>query len=99
MSTERLPLRLHPLHPSAPQNLRYTATTDSVTVDWDPVDGATSYKVYRGEKKVFDKEVTEPKYTATGLSPDTQLTINVTAVNAAGESAMSEIVTRTEPSA
>ncbi|NUJ19281.1 fibronectin type III domain-containing protein [Bacillus glycinifermentans] len=66
---------------------------------WDAVEGATSYKVYRGANKTFDKEVTEPKYVATGLSPDTQLTINVTAVNAAGESPMSEIITRTQPSA
>ncbi|MED1742097.1 fibronectin type III domain-containing protein [Bacillus swezeyi] len=91
---------VHPAHllPSAPQNLAYTATVDSVTVTWDPVDGATSYNVYRGVDKVFSETVTTPTYTATGLSADTQLTINVTAVNAAGESPMSEIVTRTAAS-
>ncbi|MCY8507868.1 fibronectin type III domain-containing protein, partial [Bacillus atrophaeus] len=36
---------LKALRPNAPQNLSFTATTDSVTVKWDAVDGATSYKV------------------------------------------------------
>ncbi|MCF7617410.1 fibronectin type III domain-containing protein [Bacillus sonorensis] len=85
------------LLPEAPQNLSYTATTDSVTVDWTAVDGATSYKVYRGSEKVFYKEVTEPKCTLTDIAPDTKLTVNVTAVNEAGESPMSEIVTQTKP--
>ncbi|WP_307894697.1 fibronectin type III domain-containing protein [Bacillus swezeyi] len=90
--------RLTHLHPKAPQNLQYTATVDSVTVTWSPVDGATSYNVYRGEKKVFAESVTDTTFTADGLSADTQLTINVTAVNEAGESPMSEIVTRTSAS-
>ncbi|MEC3834177.1 MULTISPECIES: fibronectin type III domain-containing protein [Bacillus] len=85
------------LLPEAPQNLQYTATTNSVTVDWKAVDGATSYKVYRGSEKVFYKEVTEPKCTLTDITPDTKLTVNVTAVNEAGESPMSQIETRTEP--
>ncbi|MGR3287077.1 fibronectin type III domain-containing protein [Bacillus sonorensis] len=85
------------LLPDAPQNLSFTATTDSVTVDWKAVDGATSYKVYRGSEKVFYKEVTEPKCTLTDIAPDTPLTVNVTAVNEAGESPMSEISTRTQP--
>ncbi|MBU8785669.1 fibronectin type III domain-containing protein [Bacillus glycinifermentans] len=91
-ATQRLPL------PNAPQNLSYTATADSVTVKWDSVDGATSYKVYRGEAKNLDAEVTGPPHTLTGIAADTQLTVNVTAVNAAGESPMSEIVTRTTAS-
>ncbi|MBL3648776.1 fibronectin type III domain-containing protein [Bacillus subtilis] len=67
-----------------------------MTVEWNPVAGATSYNIYRGSNKTFDKSVTQPIYTTTGMSPDTQLTINVTAVNNSGESAMSEIVTRTQ---
>ncbi|NUJ19288.1 fibronectin type III domain-containing protein [Bacillus glycinifermentans] len=89
-------LTLRRLLPKAPQNLQYTSTTDSVTVTWDAVEGATKYNVYRGAAKTFDKSVTEPTYTATGLTADTQLTINVTAVNSGGESPMSEIVTRTK---
>ncbi|QYG88352.1 fibronectin type III domain-containing protein [Bacillus atrophaeus] len=83
------------LHPNAPQNLQYTATADSVTVKWDAVDGATSYKVYRGEAKNLDSEVLGTSYTLTGIAADTRLTVNVTAVNARGESAMSPIVTHT----
>ncbi|PCK17720.1 alkaline phosphatase [Bacillus pumilus] len=82
-------------HPEAPQNLQYEATSSSVTVTWSPVDGADSYNVYRGENKVFAENVTDTSFTADGLSADTQLTINVTAVNEAGESSMSEIITRT----
>ncbi|PCK17726.1 alkaline phosphatase [Bacillus pumilus] len=83
------------LLPNAPQNLRYESTTDSITAEWDAVDGADSYNVYRGAQKNFAENVTEPKYITDGLSPDTQLTINVTAVNRSGESPMSEIVTKT----
>ncbi|MGF7528520.1 fibronectin type III domain-containing protein [Bacillus paralicheniformis] len=94
--TERLTRKSRPL-PDAPQNLRYTATTDSVTVNWDAVEGATSYNVYRGAEKVFYKEVTDTSCTLTGISPNTKLTVNVAAVNEAGESPMSQIETYTEP--
>ncbi|MES9686003.1 fibronectin type III domain-containing protein [Bacillus sp. JJ353] len=85
------------LLPDAPQNLSFTATTDSVTVDWKAVDGATSYNVYRGADKKLDANVTGTSHTLTGIAPDTKLTVNVTAVNEAGESPMSQIETRTEP--
>nr|WP_110487507.1 fibronectin type III domain-containing protein [Bacillus altitudinis] len=84
-------------HPKQPQNLSFTATSDSITVTWDAVEGATSYNVYRGADKRLDKNVTGTSYVATGMNPDTKLTINVTAVNEAGESPMSEIVTQTAP--
>ncbi|MCY8035641.1 fibronectin type III domain-containing protein [Bacillus sonorensis] len=93
MKTENSRLLL----PDAPQNLSYTATTDSVTVDWKAVDGATSYNVYRGADKKLDATVTGTSHTLTGIAPDTKLTVNVTAVNEAGESPMSEIVTQTKP--
>ncbi|MBU8787141.1 MULTISPECIES: fibronectin type III domain-containing protein [Bacillus] len=85
------------LHPNAPQNLSFTATTDSVTVKWEPVDGATSYNVYRGADKKLDATVTGTSHTLTGIAPDTKLTVNVSAVNSAGESPMTEIETRTKP--
>ncbi|AYK67176.1 fibronectin type III domain-containing protein [Bacillus subtilis subsp. subtilis] len=87
------------LHPKAPQNLSFTATTDSVTVKWDAVDGATSYKVYRGADKKLDATVTGTSHTLTGIAADTQLTVNVSAVNDAGESPMTEIITRTQATA
>ncbi|HEO2443797.1 fibronectin type III domain-containing protein [Bacillus velezensis] len=84
------------MRPNAPQNLRYTATANTVTVEWDAVEGADSYKIYRGADQKFAQEVTETKYTANELAADTQLTINVTAVNSQGESPKTEIVTRTQ---
>lgn len=87
------------LHPKAPQNLSFTATADSVTVKWEAVDGATSYKVYRGSEKKLDSEVTGTSHTLTGIAADTQLTVNVSAVNDAGESPMTEIITRTQATA
>ncbi|MEH7105106.1 MULTISPECIES: fibronectin type III domain-containing protein [Bacillus amyloliquefaciens group] len=84
------------IRPNAPRNLRYTATANTVTVEWDAVEGAESYKIYRGADQKFTQEVTETKYTANELTSDTQLTINVTAVNSHGESPKSEIVTRTQ---
>ncbi|MGY5350268.1 fibronectin type III domain-containing protein [Bacillus subtilis] len=84
-------------HPNAPQNLRYTATSDSVTVEWEAVEGADSYNVYRGADKKLDANVTTTSHTLTGIAADTQLTVNVTAVNEGGESPMSQIVTKTQP--
>ncbi|MCX3306614.1 fibronectin type III domain-containing protein [Bacillus sp. NEAU-CP5] len=84
------------LRPNAPQNLSFTATTDSVTVKWDAVDGATSYKVYRGAGKQLDATVRGTSHTLTGIAADTKLTVNVSAVNEAGESSMTEIVTQTQ---
>ncbi|MCY7585510.1 fibronectin type III domain-containing protein [Bacillus safensis] len=84
------------LRPNAPQNLRFTSTSKSVTVNWDAVAGADSYNVYRGADKRLDKNVTGTSYVATGMNPDTKLTVNVTSVNESGESAMSEIATKTE---
>ena len=83
--------------PAAPQNLQFTSTTNSTTVTWDAVPDATSYKVYRGAEKVFYKEVTEPSCLVENISADTNLSINVTAVNSLGESPMSYIKTKTEP--
>ncbi|MCY8507832.1 fibronectin type III domain-containing protein [Bacillus atrophaeus] len=67
-----------------------------MTVDWDAVAGAKSYNVYRGANKTFDKSVAQPQYITNGLTPDTKLTINVSAVNESGESAMTEIATKTQ---
>ncbi|QXN69985.1 putative fibronectin type III domain-containing protein [Bacillus phage vB_BspH_Mawwa] len=83
--------------PSAPKNLKYTSTSDSVTVTWDAVPEADSYKVYRGAEKVFYKEVTEPSCLVEDIAANTNLSINVTAVNSFGESPMSYIMTKTEP--
>lgn len=86
---------LSKLLPNAPQNLSFTATTDSVTVTWDAVDGATSYDVYRSGNKIDN--TTETTYVSSGLKTDTQYTFAIAAVNEVGASDKSEnLVTRTQ---
>ena len=62
-----------------------TATT--VVLEWNAVEGATSYKVYQGEEVLAT--VTETTYTVTGLEAETEYCFNVTAINENGESAKS----------
>ncbi|KIL31304.1 hypothetical protein B4145_2801 [Bacillus subtilis] len=55
--------------------------------------------MYRGANKQLDATVTGTSHTLTGIAADTQLTVNVSAVNDAGESPMTEIITRTQATA
>lgn len=83
--------------PAVPAGLRTTAlTSSSVALSWNAVSGATGYNVYRGGTKVASS--TGPAATVTGLTPSTAYTFQVTATNAAGESAKSAglAVTTTE---
>ncbi|WP_171163961.1 chitinase [Streptomyces sp. I05A-00742] len=80
--------------PSAPGGLTAgRATSSSVDLSWTPVAGATGYHVYRDGTKV--QAVTGASATVTGLAPATAYRFQVTAVNAAGESARSAEVTAT----
>ncbi len=63
---------------------------------WSAVPGATSYHVYRGTTKI--QTVTGTSATATGLTPSTAYTFQVSAANAAGESPKSAAVTATTTS-
>ncbi|WP_223251708.1 fibronectin type III domain-containing protein [Bacillus sp. LLTC93] len=85
--------------PNAPQNLQLeNASENEITISWSPVEGATSYDVYRSGKKVTN--TTETTHTSTELNPDVQYTFAVVAINDAGESEKSEnLVTRTTKSA
>ncbi|MFF8833582.1 chitinase [Streptomyces sp. NPDC015131] len=65
----------------------------SVPLSWSPVPDATSYHVYRGTQRALT--VTGTSATVTGLAPSTPYRFEVTAVNAAGESARSAAVTAT----
>lgn len=83
--------------PAVPAGLRTTAlTSSSVALSWNAVSGATGYNVYRAGTKVAS--ATGPAATVTGLTPSTAYTFQVTATNAAGESAKSAglAVTTTE---
>lgn len=97
-SQKRLKSRLLQ-RPNAPQNLQLeNASENEITISWSPVDGATSYDVYRSGKKVTN--TTETTHTSTGLNPDVQYTFAVVAINDVGESEKSEsLVTRTTKSA
>jgi chitinase len=83
--------------PAAPTGLTAgTPTATSVPLSWPAVAGATSYKIYRGGSPIGT--ATGTSYTATGLSPSTAYSFQVSAVNSAGESAKSAAVTATTAS-
>ncbi|MFD1660942.1 chitinase [Streptomyces caeni] len=83
-----------PTVPAAPTGLAVSATTSSsASLAWNPVTGATGYTVYRDGTKAT--AVTGTSATVTGLSPSTSYSFQVTATNAAGESAKSSPVTAT----
>ncbi|UKY52841.1 chitinase [Streptomyces inhibens] len=74
-----------------------SVTSSSVALSWNPVSGATGYTVYRDGAK--DRTVNGTSATVTGLSPATAYRFQVSATNAAGESARSaEITATTSPS-
>ncbi|MFD4034535.1 chitinase [Streptomyces sp. NPDC058637] len=80
--------------PAAPTGLRAgTATSSSVPLSWTASSGATGYHVYRNGTKVLD--TTGTSATVTGLAASTAYGFQVTAVNAAGESAKSAAVSAT----
>ncbi|MPY60409.1 chitinase [Streptomyces spongiae] len=86
-----------PTIPSAPTAVSVSgSTSSSVSLAWNTVSGATGYNVYRGGTKV--QAVTGTSATVTGLAASTSYTFQVTATNAAGESARSATVTGTTTS-
>ncbi|WP_030799468.1 chitinase [Streptomyces sp. NRRL S-337] len=87
-----------PQVPAAPGGLTAgSVTSSSVALSWNPVSGATGYTVYRDGTK--DRTVSGTSATVTGLSPSTSYRFQVSATNAAGESARSaEISVTTSPS-
>ncbi|MFE6037293.1 chitinase [Streptomyces sp. NPDC056452] len=80
--------------PAAPTGLKAgTATASAVPLSWTASAGATGYNVYRGGTKVLSASGTSA--TVTGLAASTAYSFQVTAVNAAGESAKSAAVSAT----
>ncbi|MEV3989404.1 glycoside hydrolase family 18 protein [Streptomyces sp. NPDC049837] len=81
-----------PVVPATPAGLTAGAVTpSSVALSWNPVSGATGYNVYRDGAKV--QSVTGTSATVTGLAANTSYSFQVSATNAAGESARSAAVT------
>ncbi|MFJ4839237.1 chitinase [Streptomyces sp. NPDC088746] len=77
--------------PATPTGLRAgTATASSVPLSWSASAGATGYRVYRGGTKILD--TTGTSATVTGLTASSAYSFQVSAVNAAGESAKSAAV-------
>lgn len=68
-------------------------TSSSVALSWNAVSGATGYNVYQNGTKV--QSVSGASATATGLTASTSYSFQVSATNAAGESAKSGAVTGT----
>jgi hypothetical protein len=87
--------------PAAPTGLQATAGDGQVALTWAASAGATSYNVYRattagGEGATpYRTGLTATSFTDTGLTNGTTYYYQVTAVNAAGESARSAEVSAT----
>jgi len=80
--------------PPTPANVAVTATTNaSITLGWTASAGATGYNVYRDDGKV--QSTTATSFTDGGLAPATTHSYAVSAVDAAGESARSAVVSAT----
>jgi chitodextrinase len=76
------------LPPTAPGNLRSTATTPSeVDLAWDASTddtGVTAYRIYRGTAQIASVDGSTLAYADTTVSPSTDYTYTVTAVDSAG---------------
>jgi hypothetical protein len=77
--------------PPAPAGLNAIAGDTQVTLAWNTVSGAASYKVYRDGVQVATPA--KVSYSDSPLNNDTTYTYQVSAVNAAGEGAKSAAIT------
>ena len=79
--------------PAAPTGLAATPGNGQVSLAWNAVSGATSYKIYRGTasgaETLFQSGITATNFLNTGLTNGTTYFYKVTAVNAGGESPQS----------
>jgi hypothetical protein len=88
---------------AAPQNVRASAGDGRVTLTWDPVAGADSYRVYASRSSGVSKEsyesrytgITNPRYEVTGLENGVTYYFVVTAVRRSDESPESQEVSAT----
>jgi len=81
--------------PAAPTGLTATAGNGTVALSWTAISGATSYNIYRGTTSGGESAtpiatgITTTGYTDTGLTNGQEYYYEVTAVNSAGISPMS----------
>lgn len=81
--------------PGVPQNVEYSPiTTDSVTINWSPVDGAEGYNIYRRDAKASTAEligtVESVGYVDFTVEVGTDYWYSVSAFNSGGEGAASK---------
>src|SRR5262249_12634049 len=85
--------------PAPPTGLTATAGNALVALSWNASSGATSYNLYRSRgtpaPPLSTPDPIAPPYPDTGLPKATQYTYEVTAVNTAGESGVSNEVSAT----
>ena len=78
-------IMVHATVPSAPKGTSAVmAGFTRIVAKWQPVKGATAYKVYRDDKVVGTVE--KPEYADPGLKPGTAYFYKIATVNADGES-------------
>lgn len=76
-----------------PMNLKAISGTRSLNVSFTPVKDALGYGVYLNGQKI--KEEQQNTFNVTGLVPDQQYKLQVSALHKGGESALSDTVTAT----
>lgn len=76
---------------SAPSGLQAgTPTSSTIPLSWNPVAGATGYKLYRDNSVIYSGSAAS--YNDTGLTAGTTYSYKVSATNSSGESAQSAAV-------
>jgi len=89
------------VEPAAPTGVTAVAqSVSSIRVSWNPVPGATSYRVYYGTSSLsitilVNSTITDTFYEHTGLAANTTYHYRVVAVNGAGDSDYSSSVSAT----
>ncbi|MEO2202407.1 S-layer homology domain-containing protein [Paenibacillus pabuli] len=83
--------------PTSPANLKVTTEETSLTANWDPVDGAKGYRVVVNNQQVYSGP--NLSYVYTGLTANTDYTVDVYAYNDAGESSKVSLVVKTKETA
>jgi poly(3-hydroxybutyrate) depolymerase len=75
-----------------------STTSNSVSLSWSAVSGATGYNVYRGGTRVNASPITTTSYTDGSLAASTTYSYQVSATGSSGESALSSAVSATTKS-